>query len=157
VIEGAGLEDLETMERVFSSLNAVAVVMRYASAYHRRVFIDMFFQQWDDDKYQNLGLMLFNNYKQALSIISDDGSAVKEAVQSLGIQTSDLETWHHEQTEFFETIGEESSWDVHAVAYVELLQELNSAEYPFFLLVLQSRLNFFLVRRLRPHPLNSSM
>ena len=88
----------------------------------------MFFQQWDDNKYQNLGLMLFNNYKQALSIIDDDGSAVEEAVQSLRIQTSDLETWHQEQTEFFETIGEESSWDVHAVAYVELLQELNSAE-----------------------------
>ena len=136
MIEGAGLEDLETMERVFSSSNAVAVVTRYASAYHRRVFIDMFFQQWDDDKYQNLGLMLFNNYKQALSIIDDDGSAVEEAVQSLGIQTSDLETWHQEQTEFFETIGEESSWDVHAVAYVELLQELNSAEYSFFLSVL---------------------
>jgi len=128
VIEGAGLEDFETMERVFSSSNAVAVVTRYASAYRRRVFIDMFFQQWDDDKYQNLGLMLFNNYKQGLSIISDDGSAVEEAIQSLGIQPADLESWHREQTEFFETIGEESSWDVHAVVYVELLQELNSAE-----------------------------
>jgi hypothetical protein len=103
-------------------------VTRYASAYHRRVFIDMFFQQWDEDKYQNLGLMLFNNYKQALSIIEDDGSAVAEAVQSLGIQVSDLKAWHREQAEFFETIGEESRWDVHAVAYVELLQELNAAE-----------------------------
>ena len=116
------------MERVFSSSNAVAIVTRYASAYHRRVFIDMFFQQWDDDKYQNLGLMLFNNYRQALSIISDEGSAVAEAIQSLGIQSSDLETWHREQTEFFETVGEESPWDIHAVAYVELLQELDSAE-----------------------------
>lgn len=128
VIEGTGLEDLETMERVFSSSNAVAVVTRYASAFRRRVFIDMFFQQWDDDKYQNLGLMLLNNYKQALLIISDDGLAVEEATRSLGIQLADLETWHREQTEFFETIGEESSWDVHAVAYVELLQELDSAE-----------------------------
>ena len=133
MIEGAGLEDLETMERVFSSSNAVAVVTRYASAYHRRVFIDMFFQQWDDDKYQNLGLMLLNNYKQALSIINDDGLAVEEAVQSLGIQRSDLKIWHREQTEFFETIGKESSWDVHAVAYVELLQELDSAEYSFLI------------------------
>ena len=128
VIEGAGLEDLEMMERVFSSSNAVAIVTRYASAYHRRVFIDMFFQQWDDDKYQNLGLMLFNNYKQALSIISDEGSAVVEAMQSLEIQECDLKTWHQEQTKFFETVSEESPWDVHAVAYVELLQELNSAE-----------------------------
>ena len=115
------------MERVFSSSNAVAAVTRYASAFHRHVFIDMFFQQWDDDKYQNLGLMFYNNYKQALSIIKDDGSAVDEAMQSLKIQVSDLETWHHKQTDFFQTIGEESSWDVHAVVYVELLQELNSA------------------------------
>lgn len=116
------------MERIFSSSNAVAAVTRYASAFHRRVFIDMFFQQWDEDKYQNLGLMLLNNYKQALSIIKDDGRAVAEAVQSLGIRVSDLNVWHREQAEFFGTLGEESAWDVHAVAYVELLQELNSAE-----------------------------
>jgi len=154
-IEGMGLEDLETMERVFSSSNAVAGVTRYASAYHRRVFIDMFFQQWDNDKYQNLGLMLFNNYKQALSIISDDGVAVEEALQSLEIQPADLEIWHHEQMEFFETISEESPWDVHAVAYVELLQELNSAEYLLSFSSLIITHSFFAVQRLRPHLLNS--
>lgn len=131
--EGAGLEDFEMMERVFSSSNAVVGVTRYASAYHRGVFIDMFFQRWDDDKYQNLGLMLLKNYKQALSIISDEGSAVLEGTQSLGIQSGDLETWHQEYTEFFKTIGEESSWDIHAIAYVELLKELNSAECSFSL------------------------
>ena len=115
------------MERIFSSSNQVAAVTRYSSAYHRRVFIDMFLQQWDDDKYQNLALMLFNNYKQALSIIDVEGSAVEETAYALGIELSDLEAWHHQQVEFFETIGEESPWDVHAVAYVELLQDLDSA------------------------------
>ena len=127
VIEGMGLEDLETMERIFSSLNQVAAITRYSSAYHRRVFIDMFLQQWDSDKYQNLALMLFNNYKQALSIIDVEGSAVEETICVLGIKSSDLEAWHHQQVEFFETLGEELPWDIHAITYVELLQDLESA------------------------------
>jgi len=129
VIDGVGIEDLETMERIFSSSNQVAGVTRYASAYHRRVFIDMFFQQWDNDKYRNLASMLSGNYQQALSIIQDEGTAVKETMEELGITSNDLETWHREQASFFETIGEESPWDVHAIAYVELLQELSSAMY----------------------------
>lgn len=129
VIDGVGIEDLETMERIFSSSNQVAGVTRYASAYHRRVFIDMFFQQWDDDKYRNLASMLLNNYRQALSIIKDEGTAVEETMHGLGISSTDLETWHREQVSFFETIGEESRWDIHAMAYVELLQELSSTEY----------------------------
>jgi hypothetical protein len=74
--------------------------------------------------------MLLNNYRQALSIIKDKGSAVEETMHGLGISSSDLETWHHAQVSFFETIGEESRWDIHAMAYVELLQELSSTEYP---------------------------
>ena len=128
VIDGVGIEDLETMERIYSSSNQVASVTRYASAYHRRIFIDMFFQQWDEDKYQNLAMMILNNYRQALSIIRDEGAAVEEAMRELGITSINLEMWHHEQVSFFETAGEESPWDVHAIAYVELLQELNSLE-----------------------------
>ena len=127
VIEGMGLEDLETMEQVFSSSNQVAAVTRYSSAYHWRVSIDMFLQQWDNDKYQNLASMLFNNYKQALSIIDIKGSAVNETIHALGIKLSDLEVWHHQQIEFFETLSEESPWDIHAITYIELLQDLKSA------------------------------
>jgi hypothetical protein len=116
------------MERIYSSSNQVAGVTRYASAYHRHVFIDMFFQQWDEDKYRNLSSMIFNNYRQALSIVRDEGTAVNDTMRELGIRSVDLETWHREQVSFFETIGEESPWDIHAVAYVELLEELSSTE-----------------------------
>ncbi|KAF9530494.1 hypothetical protein CPB83DRAFT_748578, partial [Crepidotus variabilis] len=54
VIKGIGIEDLETLERVFSASNALASVTRNMSAYRRRVFIDLFFKQWDADKYANL-------------------------------------------------------------------------------------------------------
>ena len=127
-IDGVGIEDLETMERIYSSSNQVAGVTRYASAYHRRVFIDMFFQQWDTDMYQNLALMLFNNYRQALSIINEEGTAVEETMRELEITSADLEVWNREQASFFKTVGEESPWDTHAIAYVELLQELSSTE-----------------------------
>jgi Kyakuja-Dileera-Zisupton transposase len=53
--EGFGLEDLETCERVFSGSNAVARLTHHASGYHHRQFIDLFFHQWDAEKYENLG------------------------------------------------------------------------------------------------------
>jgi hypothetical protein len=130
-IKGAGLKDLETLERVFSSSNHVVPLTRYASAYNRHVLIDMFFQNWDNDKYLNLGTMLHNNYVQALRIIQEDSIAFNEAKVSLGIQDGDLERWHNEQQAYFETIGQESEHDVHAVTYVELLQKLQDIRKVF--------------------------
>ena len=54
IVEGVGLEDFETMDQVFSSSNEVAGVTWYATKYCRRVFIDMHFQQWDEEKYRNI-------------------------------------------------------------------------------------------------------
>jgi hypothetical protein len=127
-ITGMGLEDLETLERVFSSSNALAVVTRYASAYRRRLFIEMHFKQWDEDKYTNLATMLRNNYYQALDIIKNDGRAVDEAKCSLGVTDEDLDSWKVEQEEYFLTLGDEPESKIHAIAYVELLQKLKQLE-----------------------------
>lgn len=123
-----GLEDLETLERVFSSSNQLAPIVRYATAYRRRVFIHNFFRQWDEEKYYNLGTMLLKNYIQALKIIETESIALTEAMGSLGIQDGDLDHWQEEQVKYFETLGNEPEWDIHAVAYVELLQELQEVE-----------------------------
>lgn len=127
-IVGMGLEDLETLERVFSSSNQMASVTRYASAYRRRLFIDMFFKQWDADKYQNLGLMQFNNYVQALDILETEQAALDEALVSLQVTEADLQQWHADEKEYFATLGQEPEENIHAVAYVELLQKLAAAE-----------------------------
>ncbi|KAG1888306.1 hypothetical protein F4604DRAFT_1877422 [Suillus subluteus] len=111
VIEGISLEDLATMERIFSHSNQLAPVICYASAYNRRVFIDMLFHQWDEDKYLNLSNMLYGNYKQALRIINEDG----------------FTAWRAEQSEYLRTCGQEPEYDIHAVAYVEMLQKLRDA------------------------------
>jgi hypothetical protein len=128
VIDGIGLEDLETLEQVFSASNALASVTRYASAFRRRVFIDMFFKQWDEDKYHNLGTMLLNNYKQAFDIITIEGVALAEAKKSLGLQDGDIECWREEEKTYFKNLGVEPEWDVFAVAYVENLQKLRQLE-----------------------------
>ena len=82
-ITGMGLEDLETLERVFSSSNSLAAVTRLASAFRRRLFIEMHFKQWDEDKYSKLATMLHDNYKQAFSIIKNDGRAVDNVSEPL--------------------------------------------------------------------------
>ncbi|KAG2360342.1 hypothetical protein BDR07DRAFT_1452022 [Suillus spraguei] len=127
IINGMGIEDLATMERIFSSSNQLATVTRYASGFNRRVYIDSFFKQWDEDKYLNLGNMLYRNYIQARQIIDEQQIAVQEAKISLGISDNDIKTWSLEQSRYLATAGHEVKWDIHAVAYVELLQKLREA------------------------------
>ncbi|KAG6865109.1 hypothetical protein C0993_008272 [Termitomyces sp. T159_Od127] len=109
VIEGMGLEDLETLERVFSSSDQLASVTRYMSKHCQRVFIDLFFCQWDEEKYKNLATMIYNNYRQALRIINVDGPELERAKQEL-------------------ILGKEPEGHALKIAYVERLKELRDAE-----------------------------
>jgi hypothetical protein len=127
-IPGAGLEDLETMERIFSASNQIASVTRYASPYRRRLFLEAYFRQWDEDKVANTGSFILNNYQQALKIIERDGRVLQEAMDSLKISSADMDEWQREELSHFARLGEEADYDVHAVAYVELLQELRELE-----------------------------
>lgn len=126
VIEGMGIEDLEVMERVFSSSNSVARLTRHASSFHRHQFIDLHFQQWDEDKYLNIGTMLFNNYVQALTIVEKDGYALAEALKNMDppLTEADLDGFLKEQLEYAERLEKpETTWDTHAMTYVGLLRE----------------------------------
>ncbi|KAH0833454.1 hypothetical protein J3R83DRAFT_12573 [Lanmaoa asiatica] len=71
--------------------------------------------------------MLFDNYCQALRIIKDDGFALEQAKISLRVGDKDLQVWRVEQSKYLDTLGQESEWDAHAVAYVEMLQKLREA------------------------------
>ena len=68
--------------------------------------------------------MLYNNYVQALDIIDTESIALQHSLQSLGASEADLDKWEVEEAEYFQTLGQEPEWDVHAIAYIELLQEL---------------------------------
>ena len=39
-----------------------------------------------------------------------------------------LDDWEKEEQLYFNTLGQENSWDMHAVAYVELLRELRAVD-----------------------------
>ncbi|KAH9847417.1 hypothetical protein C2E23DRAFT_741984 [Lenzites betulinus] len=127
-IEGAGIEDLGTMERVFSASNQLAPVIRYASRYRRHVLIDQYFKQWDDDKYANLATMLLNNYRQALDIIEQDSKSVDDALGILRCRIEDLTQWRQDEVAYFANVGTEDPANVVAVEYVTLLREIHSIE-----------------------------
>ena len=57
-LPGTGLEDFETCERVFSSSNATAALIRHASHFHYVQYLELHFSQWDADKYAELSMSL---------------------------------------------------------------------------------------------------
>ena len=125
IIPGTGLEDLEVMERIFSASNHLAPIVRYASAYRRRVLIDAFFHHWDEEKYHNLGLMLYNNFRQAQEIVVRGAIELPDTLKSLNLTVQDLHEYRRQELEYFATLGAEQPRDLHTIAYVETLQELN--------------------------------
>ncbi|KAG6894602.1 hypothetical protein C0992_005460 [Termitomyces sp. T32_za158] len=89
-----------------------------------RVFIDLFFRQWDAEKYENLATMLYNNYVQALRIIEHEAPELKKSKAYFNIQPGDLEKWRLEELHHFSTLGEEPEEDILKITYVELLLQL---------------------------------
>ncbi|KAG1772894.1 hypothetical protein EV702DRAFT_1181235 [Suillus placidus] len=67
---GAGKEDFETCERMFSESNALAAQTRNATEFHRHQALDEHFHFADMDKYAGLSNFIHQNYVQALSIIN---------------------------------------------------------------------------------------
>lgn len=53
-LEGFGIEDLETCERIFSSSNSACGLIRHALYFHWVQYLDLHFDQWDKDKYLEL-------------------------------------------------------------------------------------------------------
>lgn len=127
VSDGVGLEDFETMERVFSMSNSLTSITRYASPYRRRIFIDFYLRQWDEDKDLNLASFILNNYVQALNILDEDVRLLEEAKVTLDFSDADMDRWEVEQREFFASLGKEPESYSLKVEYVELLQSLQVA------------------------------
>lgn len=53
-LEGFGLEDLATCERIFAGTNPATRLIRHASHFHWLQFLDLQMDQWDKDKYLEL-------------------------------------------------------------------------------------------------------
>ncbi|PIL29500.1 hypothetical protein GSI_08308 [Ganoderma sinense ZZ0214-1] len=127
VIAGIGLEEMETLERIFSASNQLAPVIRYASTYRRLSFIHAFFRHWDSEKYANIGLFLYNNYVQALDIIEKHSEAVAATLRDLGITSEQLAEYDREERKYFVRLQDEDEANLWTIAYVEALQDLTKA------------------------------
>ena len=101
--------------------------------------------QWDKDKYLelsrhsiflifllligNAGKFLFNNYKQAITIISDftpDINALKEVMP--GLSDEDFVKWREEELQYLRSLKQEPEYDTQVVAYVEALEAVKKAQ-----------------------------
>ncbi|KIM53199.1 hypothetical protein SCLCIDRAFT_32065 [Scleroderma citrinum Foug A] len=121
---GFGLEDLETCERIFAGSNATAPLIRHASHFHYVQYLDLHFNQWDMDRYLELSRFLFNNYKQALSLITDYSKDL-DAYRVLYLtQTLNFEAWASEELEYLKNVVTEPMQDALAIKYVEALELL---------------------------------
>ncbi|THH23215.1 hypothetical protein EUX98_g7960 [Antrodiella citrinella] len=129
--EGMGLSDLEDLERAFSSSNRLAPVIRHATPYRRHVAIECHLQQHDEDKYANLATLIYDNYVQALCLIADEGAALREAMEAFKLSEDDLRRFIEEEYTYVGNLGQEDPYDVHAVAYVEMLQEYQTLQSHF--------------------------
>ncbi|KAF8592627.1 hypothetical protein K439DRAFT_1643685 [Ramaria rubella] len=124
-LQGLGLKDLETCEHIFSSSNSVVRLIRYSSQFHWMQFLDLHFQQWDEDKYLEISRHVhYNNYKQALAIIKEYTPHVNLLKQTLKLEDSDFECWHAEELQYLHNLEKEPESDVLTVSYVEALQAL---------------------------------
>lgn len=128
-IAGAGLEDFEGCERVFSASNEVARLTRHATPFHRHQAIDAHFQHWDSDKYANLGSFIRNNYRQALTLIEELGDVLRQ-LRTLYPEATNktLLGWFMEETAYLADLTKEPEEDTLKLAYVDALEDLQEAE-----------------------------
>ncbi|KAJ3841772.1 hypothetical protein F5878DRAFT_658209 [Lentinula raphanica] len=111
-IEGCGLEDLEVLERLFSQSNALASAVRHASKFHRRQMISAWMYHHDNfESYANLSKFIYNNYKQALSILATQNDVLSR-LKAIGVQDAkEVFHWLDEEWEYLETREEEPEED----------------------------------------------
>lgn len=160
-LDGFGIEDLETCEQIFSSSNSAASLIRHASYFHWVQFLDLHFDQWDEDKYlelsafflskclflltENLGRFLHNNYIQALCMINDFTPLLDDFKLRQSVTDEDFVQWKHEESKFLANLAHEPPADVFAATYVEELEKLQSIEFVFSINLLVFLLMCYLI------------
>ncbi|KAG1784879.1 uncharacterized protein HD556DRAFT_1435328 [Suillus plorans] len=129
-VDGLGLEDLEGCERTFSKSNALASSVRYASVFHRRQAIAHYFEHNDDyEIYANLSTFLYNNYKQALRIISDGTNSLPKLMHELGLEDKSVfDTWLAEERAYLTSLSHEPNHETIQMEYWQKLLNLSGSK-----------------------------
>ncbi|KAG6370353.1 hypothetical protein JVT61DRAFT_12162 [Boletus reticuloceps] len=119
---GFGNEDLETCKQIFSSSNSCAPLIRHASYFHWKQFLDLHFDQWDMDKYLELSKFF------ALGIIKSYSVELTKFKVLTNFGDEDFETWHQEELAYLKDCASEPTATSVSVVYVVELQKLQFAE-----------------------------
>ncbi|KAJ3736164.1 hypothetical protein DFJ43DRAFT_1129763 [Lentinula guzmanii] len=128
-INGCGLEDLEVLERLFSLSNALAMAIRHASKFHRRQMISSWFYHHDNfEAYANLSKFIYNNYRQALTILEAKDSVISR-MRAIGVlDGKEIFGWLDEEKEYLESRREEPEEDLNRMdLYVKQVKLMNVA------------------------------
>ncbi|KAG0693899.1 hypothetical protein DFH29DRAFT_881108 [Suillus ampliporus] len=128
-VNGLGLEDLKGCEWTFSKSNALASSVRYASVFHQRQAIANYFQHNDDyEIYANLGTFLYNNYKQALHMISNGEQSLPKLMYELSIEDKSVfDTWLAEERAYLTSLSHKPTRETLQMEYWQKLVNLSGS------------------------------
>ncbi|RDX44104.1 hypothetical protein OH76DRAFT_1458094 [Lentinus brumalis] len=126
---GAGKEDFEGCERLFSESNALASGTRLATPFHRHQAIEQFATFWSYQKHAESGNFIYDNYKQALGIIASDTEAFNALANTLGVTHDDCERYLREEREYLAKRKSEPPEIAAKIDYVAALIHLEKAGY----------------------------
>ncbi|KAG1861278.1 hypothetical protein F4604DRAFT_2033679 [Suillus subluteus] len=129
-VDGLGLEDLEGCERMFSKSNALASSVRYTSVFHWHQAIAHYFEHNNDYKiYANLSTFLYNNYKQALHIISDGTNSLPKLMHELGLEDKSVfDTWLAKEQAYLTLLSHEPNHKTIQMEYWQKLLNLSGSK-----------------------------
>ncbi|KIY47079.1 hypothetical protein FISHEDRAFT_46032 [Fistulina hepatica ATCC 64428] len=126
-VPGMGKEDAEGSERFFSRSNELAAGTRMCSQFHRRQQIDEYIWFNDDDKYASIGTFLYNNYRQALHTIRDEGLQLLQISKQYKLKAADYERFLKEERAYLKSLQKEPAEVTQRCEYMELLQKYMAA------------------------------
>ncbi|KAH7904942.1 hypothetical protein BJ138DRAFT_1118930 [Hygrophoropsis aurantiaca] len=122
-VKGLGLEDLETCERTFSKSNALASAVRYASSFHRKQAITLYFEHNDNyEVYSNLS-KYFLDY--ALEILADGQDKLSRAMRELEITDERVfDNWLIDEKNYLASLQREPEEETLVMEYWQKLVKL---------------------------------
>ncbi|EPT04892.1 hypothetical protein FOMPIDRAFT_1045565 [Fomitopsis schrenkii] len=126
-MEGVSKEDFEGCEQCFSNTNGLASGTRLATPFHWCQVIEEHFKFLDEQKHSELGNFIFNNYWQALGIISKSLAVLAVLCSQLSIATMDLEHYLEEEQEYHQTQKPEPPKAAQEIEYMDILKRLADA------------------------------
>ncbi|KZS94709.1 hypothetical protein SISNIDRAFT_409261 [Sistotremastrum niveocremeum HHB9708] len=100
-VKGAGLENFEGCEHVFSQSNAVARCTRLASRFHRQQLIYRYFRNWNEERYIESSQFILRRYKDAIAILNTHPSLLADAMAHAQItDTAQFDIWLKEESDY---------------------------------------------------------